>query len=78
MRVKMLKSAKGPALDAPAGREVVLSDDMAKIFIARGYAVSLEVEVAETAVEEAPVETAVEEAPEEAVTTKKKTTKKKA
>lgn len=75
MRVKMLKSAKGPELDAPVGREVVLKDDLAKIFIARGYAVSLEAEVAETAVEDVTVETAVEAAPETAA---KKAAKKKA
>lgn len=75
MRVKMLKSAKGPEIDAPAGREVVLKDDLAKIFIARGYAVSLEAEVAETTIEEAAVEAAVESVPE---TTAKKATKKKA
>lgn len=66
----MLKSAKGPTLDAPAGREIVLSDDLAKIFIERGYAVSLEADVAEMA--------EVADEPEETTVPAKKATKKKA
>lgn len=71
MKVLMKKTAKGPNLDAPAGKIIDLPEDIAAVFIESRIASA--VETADTAPVETPEASTPE--PEKAA---KKTTKKKA
>lgn len=53
MKVKMLKTAKGPTLDAPAGAIVEIADELAKAFVDGGIALAIDPPVEEIQ----PVET---------------------